>query len=81
MFSDVGDSDKKYKTAIFKPKQSKFCTFLPSSSITNLYRSDLWKNPGAEYLKLGPLLGKMITLQIGGFHEESEEDPSINTAQ
>jgi hypothetical protein len=31
MLSDVGDSAKKYKTAIFKPKPSKFLIFSPCS--------------------------------------------------
>ncbi len=54
--SDVGDSDKQYKMTIFKPKQSKFWIFWPNSEVTHPYRSDLCKNPGTEYLKLGPPL-------------------------
>ncbi len=56
IFSDVGDSARKFKTAIVKPKPSQFWIFLPISWVSNPYRSELCKNPGAEYLKLGPLL-------------------------
>ncbi len=34
-FSDVGDSAKKYKLAIFKPKISKFWIFWPSSYLVS----------------------------------------------
>ncbi len=40
--------------SIFKHKPSKFWIFWPSSQVTNPNGSDLRKNPGAEYLSLGP---------------------------
>jgi hypothetical protein len=55
MFSDVGDSAKKYKTAIIKRlnhQNFEFFNLVPRSSTnTGL----MCGNPGAEYLKLGPL--------------------------
>jgi hypothetical protein len=35
MLSDVGDSAKKYKTAIFKAKPSKFLIFSPEAMATD----------------------------------------------
>jgi hypothetical protein len=46
-FSDVGDSAKKYKMVIFKPKPTNFGSLAGSP--------DLCKNTGAEYLMLGSL--------------------------
>jgi hypothetical protein len=54
MFSEVGDSAKKYKAAIFKPKRN-----YQNIEFFRLVHQHIqvWfvEKPGAEYLKLGPL--------------------------
>jgi hypothetical protein len=45
---------------IFEPKPSKFWNFWPSSQVIYPYRSFMGKNPGAEYLTLGPLYARKM---------------------